>query len=32
MIPKSMSSGDDPMDGGRFSDTIMLEQKTKTGA
>ena len=32
MIPKSMSPGDDPIDGCRFSDKIMLEQKSKTGA
>jgi len=28
MIPKGMSSGQDPMDGCRFSDKIIFEQKS----
>ena len=30
MIPKGMSSEQDPMDGCRFSDKIIFEQKSKT--
>jgi hypothetical protein len=28
MIPKSMPSGDDPIGGNRFSEKIMLKQKS----
>jgi hypothetical protein len=31
MIRQGVSAGQDPIDGRRFSDNIMFEQKSKTG-